>query len=105
MVKDMKILAVGDIVGKTGLQKLKDVLPFIIKDKNIDFVIVNAENAADGMGLTEKMYKEILALKVGCRNIFFNLYPSTEFFISQFDLAEKKVAYEGMADLDKSFYI
>lgn len=60
----MKVLAVGDIVGKTGLQKLKDVLPYIIKDKEIDFVIVNGENAADGMGLTEKMYREIRALNV-----------------------------------------
>ncbi len=60
----MKILAVGDIVGKTGLQKLKDVLPYIIKEKEIDFVIVNGENAADGMGLTEKMYNEIRGLNV-----------------------------------------
>ena len=35
-----------------------------MKDYNIDFVIVNGENAADGMGLTEKMYKEILSLNV-----------------------------------------
>ena len=60
----MRILAVGDIVGRTGLQKLKDVLPKVIKENNIDFVIVNGENAADGMGITEKMYKEILALNV-----------------------------------------
>ena len=60
----MKVLTVGDIVGRTGLQKLKEVLPKIIKDNEIDFVIVNGENAADGMGLTEKMYKEILALNV-----------------------------------------
>lgn len=60
----MRVLAVGDIVGKTGLQKLKDVLPYVIKDKEIDFIIVNGENAADGMGLTEKMYKEIRALNV-----------------------------------------
>ncbi len=60
----MRVLAVGDIVGKTGLQKLKEVLPTIIKEKNIDFIVVNGENAADGMGLTEKMYKEILALNV-----------------------------------------
>lgn len=60
----MKILAVGDIVGKSGLQKLKETLPSVIKENNIDFVIVNGENAADGMGLTEKMYKEILALNV-----------------------------------------
>ena len=43
----MRILAVGDIVGKTGIQKLKEVLPNVIKENNIDFVIVNGENAAD----------------------------------------------------------
>lgn len=60
----MRILTVGDIVGKTGLQKLKDTLPKIVKENNIDFVVVNGENAADGMGLTEKMYREILSLGV-----------------------------------------
>ena len=60
----MRILAVGDIVGKVGIQKLKDSLPKIIKENNIDFVIVNGENAADGMGITEKMYREILSLNV-----------------------------------------
>ena len=60
----MKILAVGDIVGRTGLQKLKEVMPKVIKDNEIDFVIVNGENAADGMGLTEKMYKELLQFNV-----------------------------------------
>ena len=60
----MRVLAVGDIVGRTGLQKLKEVLPKVVKEKYIDFVIVNGENAADGMGLTEKMYKEILSLNV-----------------------------------------
>jgi len=62
----MNILAVGDIVGKVGLQKLKEVLPALKKNEKIDFVIVNAENAADGMGLTEKMYKEVLAAGTDC---------------------------------------
>ena len=56
----MRILAVGDIVGRIGLQKLKDCLPYLIKEKGIDFIIVNGENAADGMGITEKMYREML---------------------------------------------
>ena len=60
----MRILAVGDIVGKAGIQKLKDCLPKIIEDNMIDFVIVNGENAADGMGLTEKQYRDILSLNV-----------------------------------------
>lgn len=60
----MKILTIGDIVGKCGLQKLKEELPRIVKENEIDFVIVNGENAADGMGLLEKQYREILALGV-----------------------------------------
>ena len=60
----MKILAVGDIVGKAGLQKLKEELPIIVKEHNIDFIIVNGENAADGMGLLEKQYRDILSLGV-----------------------------------------
>jgi len=60
----MKVLTVGDIVGKTGLEKLKEILPKVIEENNIDFVIVNGENAADGMGITEKMYKELLNLNV-----------------------------------------
>ncbi len=60
----MRVLAVGDIVGRAGLEKLKEVLPEVVKENNIDFVIVNGENAADGMGITEKMYKEMLDLKI-----------------------------------------
>ncbi len=56
----MNILAVGDIVGKSGVEKLKLELPKIIEEHKIDFTIVNGENAADGMGLNEKFYKMIL---------------------------------------------
>jgi len=56
----MKILAVGDIVGESGLRKLKEVLPNLKKEENIDFVIVNGENVAGGMGITEKNYRDML---------------------------------------------
>jgi len=62
----MKIITVGDLVGRCGLQKLKEVLPNLMKQKNIDFAIVNGENVADGMGITEPMYREILSLGVDC---------------------------------------
>lgn len=57
----MKVLAVGDIVGKTGISKLKERLPEIIKNENIDFVIVNGENSANGKGLRLKEYEIILS--------------------------------------------
>jgi len=56
----MKILAVGDIVGKSGVNKFKNEIPKFVENNNIDFVIVNGENAAEGMGLTEKMYRDLL---------------------------------------------
>ena len=56
----MKILAVGDIVGETGVEELKKVLPKIKEEENIDFVITNGENSAGGMGITEKNFNEIL---------------------------------------------
>ncbi len=59
----MKIIAIGDIVGKSGINKFKIEVPKLVKDKNIDFVIVNGENAADGSGLSEKMFKELIENK------------------------------------------
>ena len=56
----MKILAVGDIVGESGVRKLKEELPRIKREKNIDFVITNGENSAGGMGLTERNFKDIM---------------------------------------------
>ena len=53
----MKVLIVGDIVGRTGLNRLKIELN---KRKDIDFCIVNGENSASGRGIRRKEYDEIL---------------------------------------------
>ena len=50
----MRILAIGDLVGSSGIRKLKSELSKLIEKEEIDFVIVNGENAAEGMGITEK---------------------------------------------------
>ena len=60
----MKILAVGDLVGENGLDKLKQVLPKLKEEAQIDFVIVNAENSAGGMGITTKIFNELKEMKV-----------------------------------------
>lgn len=58
----MNILTIGDIVGKTGLETARNTLKEL--NEKIDFIIANGENVADGMGITEKDYKEILSLGV-----------------------------------------
>ena len=60
----MKILAVGDLVGENGVRKLKEVLPKIREQMKIDFVIVNAENAAGGMGITTAIFNDLKKINV-----------------------------------------
>lgn len=60
----MRILAVGDIVGENGLKRAKEIIPNYKKENNIDFIIMNGENSAGGMGITEKLYKEMLSIGV-----------------------------------------
>ena len=60
----MRILAVGDLAGECGLNRLKQTLPRIKEEKMIDFVIVNAENVSGGMGITIKDFNELLKLGI-----------------------------------------
>ncbi len=60
----MKILVIGDLVGEVGVRKLKEELPKIREQEKIDFVIVNAENAAGGMGITTKIFNELKFLNI-----------------------------------------
>ncbi len=60
----MKILCVGDLVGKGGLDKLRKDLKIIQEAENIDFTIVNGENVASGMGMTKKDYNELCKLNI-----------------------------------------
>lgn len=56
----MRVLAIGDIVGDSGVKKVLQVIKNIKQEKNIDFIIVNAENAADGFGITKKIYDNLI---------------------------------------------
>ncbi|MGA2518192.1 MAG: TIGR00282 family metallophosphoesterase [Thermodesulfobacteriota bacterium] len=56
----MRILFIGDIVGKAGRQAIEGILRKVIADHKIDFTIANGENAAGGMGITPPIAVEIL---------------------------------------------
>ena len=59
----MNILILGDVMGPSGREAIIKKLPKLIKQKKIDFVIVNGENAADpGVGITKKIPKIFLRL-------------------------------------------
>ncbi|MGE0036223.1 MAG: TIGR00282 family metallophosphoesterase [Xanthobacteraceae bacterium] len=56
----MRILFIGDIVGRSGRTALSERLPGLVRDWQLDFVAINGENAAGGFGITEAIYQEFL---------------------------------------------
>jgi 2',3'-cyclic-nucleotide 2'-phosphodiesterase len=62
--KKLKVLFIGDIVGKPGMDTLAQQLPILIKAHGAELVIVNGENVADGKGLDEEQANEIFGLGV-----------------------------------------
>ena len=56
----MRILFVGDVVGRSGRTVVTERLPGLIRDWKLDFVAINGENAAGGFGITEAIYHELI---------------------------------------------
>ena len=56
----MRILFIGDVVGKTGRTAISEYLPDMVKDWSLDLVVVNGENSAGGFGITEAIYQDFL---------------------------------------------
>ena len=62
----MRLLFLGDVVGRTGRRAVIDALPGLRRDWGLDFVVVNAENAASGFGLTASIADAIIAAGADC---------------------------------------
>lgn len=56
----MRLMFLGDVVGRAGRDAVVDALPRLRTDLDLDFVVVNGENSAGGFGITEKITTEIL---------------------------------------------
>ena len=81
----MKILAIGDIFGKTGRQVIQKYLPQIKKEQQIDLVVANVENTTHGKGISYKHYQELKSYGIDIMtsgNHIFNC-EETQKFISK----------------------
>jgi calcineurin-like phosphoesterase len=62
----MRLAFFGDVVGRSGREGLADHLPDLRRRLALDFVVVNAENAASGFGITENTAREIYDAGADC---------------------------------------
>lgn len=74
----MRILLIGDIVGKPGRQIVVRALPGLIRQERLDLVIANGENAAAGAGITPAIFEELLAAGVDGVTLGDHIYKRSE---------------------------
>ncbi len=74
----MRILFLGDIVGPPGVAFLKKALPPLVAHERIDCVIANAENAANGSGLTSSIYRKLRDAGVDLMTLGDHIYKKAE---------------------------
>ncbi len=55
----MKILGIGDVIGKPGRDIIRAQLPALRRDRNVDVVVINAENSAGGLGTTPETAQDL----------------------------------------------
>ncbi|MCE5300242.1 MAG: TIGR00282 family metallophosphoesterase [Spirochaetia bacterium] len=74
----LNILFVGDVNGKPGREALKAIVPSLVKEKKIDFVIANGENSAAGFGITDSTFTDMLSAGVDAVTLGNHLYDKKE---------------------------
>ncbi|RLA82107.1 MAG: metallophosphoesterase, partial [Deltaproteobacteria bacterium] len=60
----MRVLFIGDIVGRSGRRAVRELLPSLKRELAVDFVIANGENAAGGIGINPEKAEELFTLGV-----------------------------------------
>ncbi len=76
----MRLLFVGDIVGSPGRHAVESLLPGLKERHQPDFVVVNGENSAGGLGITEKIAKSLLRAGVDAITLGNHAYRHSEVY-------------------------
>ena len=76
----MKILFLGDIVGKAGRLAVERYLPDVIAKHTPDFIIANGENAAHGFGINQKIMNDLFDMGVDCITLGNHAFDNTDIY-------------------------
>lgn len=80
MTTPVRILLIGDIVGKPGRRIVQHHLAAIRARERLDLVIANGENAAEGSGITPLIYHDLIAAGVDCVTLGDHIYRRKEIY-------------------------
>jgi metallophosphoesterase (TIGR00282 family) len=90
MSKSLTVLFIGDIVGAYGRAITKLLLPELKKEVQPDLILANAENAAHGYSLTEKIYREFLEMGIAALTMGNHVWEKKE-LVAKIDELDKLV--------------
>jgi len=62
----VRLLFIGDVIGKPGRQAVQRFLPELVDRRNVDYTVVNIENSAGGFGITPEVLDEFNDLPIDC---------------------------------------
>jgi len=74
----VRVLCLGDIVGRPGRQIVHQKLPGLVRDKNVDLVVANAENIAGGSGITQNLFNKIRSYGVDVVTLGDHIYKKQD---------------------------
>jgi 2',3'-cyclic-nucleotide 2'-phosphodiesterase len=76
----VRILFIGDVVGKPGREIIQRAVPGLLRERQLDLVIANAENAAGGSGITPGIYRELIRAGVDAITLGDHIYRRKEIY-------------------------
>jgi metallophosphoesterase (TIGR00282 family) len=76
----VRILFIGDVVGKPGREIIERAIPGLVREQNLDLVVANAENAAAGSGITPGIYRELIKAGVDAITLGDHIYRRKEIY-------------------------
>lgn len=85
----MRLLMIGDIVGRPGRQAVKDNIAGLVREFKVDITIANGENAAGGNGLTREVGRELLAMGIDVITMGNHVWNHKEIF--NYIVQEKRI--------------
>jgi 2',3'-cyclic-nucleotide 2'-phosphodiesterase len=74
----MRLLLIGDIVGKPGRRVVREAAALLRQQLQLDLIVANAENAADGSGVTPSIYRDLVQAGVDCITLGDHIYRRKE---------------------------